>query len=146
MSNFYGEYNVSMDAKGRMMLPADFRKQLQESDATTFTLKCGRNNSISFYTKSQWDVIDAKLKEMNPLDPRVDDFKSLFLDGIAMVEMDSAGRILIPKQLQEYAGLSKDVVFWLKGDKVDIWDRTRKQNFLQENKIREAALASELFK
>ncbi len=146
MSDFYGEYNVSMDAKGRLMLPADFRKKLQESDMTTFTLKRGKNKCIMLYTRSQWEQLSKRLNEMNSLNPKVQDFKRLFLDGIAMIEPDSAGRILIPKSLQEHAGLNKDLVFWLQGDYVEIWDKQKKESYLDAMRDDLEALSNELFK
>lgn len=146
MSAFYGEYNVSMDAKGRLMLPADFRKQLQESDASTFTLKRGKDKCVTLFTRSQWEKLSNKLDDMDLFNPKVQDFKRLFLDGIAMIDQDSAGRILIPKALQEYAGLSKDVVFWLQGNRVEIWDKARKEAYLESIRANEEDLANELFK
>ncbi len=146
MSDFYGEYNVSMDAKGRLMLPADFRKQLQESDLSTFTLKRGKDKCVTLYTRSEWKRLSDRLNEMDPFNPKVRDFKRLFLDGIAMVDQDSAGRILIPKALQEYAGLNKELVFWLQGNSVEIWDKERKEAHLSAMRENEEALANELFK
>jgi MraZ protein len=146
MSGFYGEYNVSMDAKGRLMLPADFRKKLQESDLSTFTVKRGSDKCLTLYTQSEWKRLGDELEQMSAFNPSVNKFKRLFLDGIAQIDMDSAGRLLIPKALQEYAGLSKEVVFWLQGNKVEIWDKTRKEQYLELVRDQEESLANELFK
>jgi MraZ protein len=146
MSANFGEYNVSMDAKGRFMLPAEFRKRLQEEDSAVFYLKNGRNGCISFYTQRQWEKVAAVLEDLNPLDPDAETFTRLFLDGIAAVSVDSAGRILVPKQLQEHAGLGKELVFWLQGNKTEIWDRSRKEAYLRGSADREAELAKSLFK
>ena len=145
MYSFYGEYNVSMDTKGRLMLPADFRKQLAEVDAATFILKRGKDNCVSLYTESQWSALSEQLNQMNQFSPKVQEFKRVFLDGIAMVDQDSAGRILIPKSLQEIAGLSKELVFWMQGNKVEIWDKAKKEQYLQSVRANEEALANELF-
>lgn len=145
MSGFYGEYNVSMDAKGRLMLPADFRKQLQEADSSTFVMKRGKDKCLTLYTNSQWENLSEQLENMSAFNPKVQEFKRVFLDGIAMVDQDSAGRILIPKSLQEYAGLNKELVFWMQGNKVEIWDKARKEAYLESVRANEEALANELF-
>lgn len=145
MSGFYGEYNVSMDVKGRLMLPSDFRKHLQDADLTTFTLKRGNDNCLTLYTKSEWEKLSEQLEAMSAFNPKVGVYKRLFLDGIAQVDMDGAGRILLPKHLKEYAGLNKEVVFWLQGNKVEIWDKAKKEAYLESVRGTEEDLANELF-
>ncbi|MCU7694383.1 division/cell wall cluster transcriptional repressor MraZ [Haoranjiania flava] len=145
MSSIFGEYKVTMDTKGRMMIPAEFRRQLEEQDESSFVIKRGMNNCLTLYLQSQWSVMRQKLDGMNDFNPKVQQFKRLFLDGIAIVEPDSAGRLLMPKHLQEYAGLSKDVVFWAQGNKVEIWDKEAKDKYVEAQMASMESLASELF-
>lgn len=145
MSSIFGEYKVSMDTKGRMMIPAEYRRQLQEGDDTSFVIKRGMNQCLTMYLQSQWSVMRDKLDAMNDFNPKVQQFKRLFLDGIAIVELDSAGRILIPKQLQEDAGLKKEISFWAQGNKVEIWDKETKDNYISAQMPSLESLASELF-
>lgn len=146
MSFFYGEYSVSMDAKGRIMLPADFRKELPEGDDAWFVLKEGNEGCIAMYTKSQWMEQERELQQLVKSDPDAVDYIRLFLSGISRVEVDSAGRILIPRLLQDCAGLKKEVIFFMQGFQVEIWDKTRKDEYIKANKARQAELAKELFK
>jgi len=131
LANFYGEYKVSMDAKGRMLVPADFCKQLPEEERTRFHVKIAKAGCLTLYTESQWKVAEAALSRLNPLKAKAMEFKRQFLDGYRTLEVDSANRILIPKNLQEAVGLSKDVVFWAMGDQVEIWDAARKEAYMR---------------
>lgn len=145
MSSIFGEYKINMDTKGRMMIPAEFRRQLQEQDQNAFVIKRGLNNCLTLYLQSQWSIMREKLDGMNDFNPKVQQFKRLFLDGITIIEPDSAGRLLIPKQLQEYAAFSKEVVFWAQGNKVEIWDKETKDKYVEAQMFSLESLASELF-
>lgn len=145
MSTFYGEYNLTMDAKGRILLPAPFRKQLAEGDDKEFVLKRGSEKCLTMYTMNEWTKITARLEALNPFNPKIQQFKRLFLNGILTIEMDTTGRLLIPKNLQEYAQLSKDIVFWGQGDKIEIWDIQLKEAYIQQYAQNENDLAAELF-
>lgn len=145
MTSIFGEYTVSMDAKGRLMIPAEFRKQLQGTDSTVFVLKRGMDKCITFYLRSQWEIMEAKVNAMNELNPKVKHFKRLFLDGITMVEMDGVGRILIPKPLQEYAGFKKEIIFWAQGNEIELWDKDIKDNYVASHIAQLENLTAELF-
>ena len=145
MASVYGEYKVSMDAKGRLLVPADFRKQLPESDVQTYVVKRGLDNCLTLYVLSEWEKLSPQLDEMSAFNPKVQKFKRLFLDGINLLEVDSAGRILIPKPLQEYAGLNKEIIFWAQGNKVEIWDKASKEAYIAAQQQEEEDLANELF-
>lgn len=141
----YGEYRVSMDAKGRLLIPSDFRKQIPEGDAMQFILKQSTEQCITLYTKMEWQKLSAQLEEMSAFNPKINKFKRLFLNGIAVIDVDSAGRILIPKALQTYAQLTKEVVFWAQGNKVEIWDKDIKAQYIEQFSDDEEDLANELF-
>lgn len=145
MSSIYGEYKVTMDTKGRMILPAEYRKQLQEGDIQSFVVKRGMHNCLELYLQSQWAVMKDKLDAMNDFNPKVQQFKRLFLDGISIVELDSAGRMLVPKHLQDYAGLKKEISFWAQGKKVELWDKATKDHYISAQLSNLEGLAGELF-
>jgi MraZ protein len=130
LSNIYGEYKVSMDTKGRMLVPADYCKQLPETERQRFHIKIAKAGCLTLYTESQWQAAESALAKLNPLKAKAMEFKRQFLNGYRTVEVDSANRILIPKNLQEAAGLSKDIVFWAMGDQVEIWDLARKEAYM----------------
>ncbi len=131
MIGFLGEYEVTMDAKGRFLLPAGFKKQLAEDGAGQFVINRGIEACLSLYPMQSWEPIFSKVSKLNEFDPKVRQFRRYFLNGATNVELDSAGRLLIPKALMEYAGLEKDVVLVSAVDKIEIWDKTKYTKFFE---------------
>lgn len=128
MARFIGEFEARLDAKGRFLLPSGFRKQIPEVDAP-FVLNRGFEKCLSLYTQESWAPLFEKLSQLNDFDPQVRQFKRYFLNGATQVELDTAGRLLLPKNLMEYAGLDKDIVLVSAIDKIEIWDKAKYQEF-----------------
>lgn len=143
MTNLLGEYELTIDTKGRFLLPAGFRKQLPE-DAVSFVINRGFENCLSLYPKSNWDALANSINRLNDFNPKVREFKRLFLNGATPVELDSAGRLLIPKPLQEYANITKDIVFSAQGNKVELWNKDAYHQYLQHAAANYSDLASEV--
>lgn len=121
MKAFLGEYEATLDAKGRFLLPAGFRKQLPEEE-NAFVINRGFEKCLVLYPVKTWETIVAKISKLNDYNPKVRQFKVLFLGGATQVELDSAGRMLLPSSLKSYANLTKDIVLACDIDKVKIWD------------------------
>lgn len=143
MVNFLGEYEVAIDAKGRLLVPSGFRKQLPEG-TDRFVINRGFENCLTLYTAESWNVLAEKINRLNDFNPKVRDFKRLFLNGATLVDMDSAGRILLPKPLQEYAGIRKDAVFSTQGNKVELWDKDTYYQYLREKTENFSQLAEQV--
>ncbi len=131
MTGFIGEYEATLDAKGRFLLPVGFKKQLPDSGTESFVLNRGFEKCLSLYTSKSWKPIFSDLSNLNDFDPKVRQFKRYFLNGAIQVDPDTAGRILLPKNLMEYAGLEKDIVLVSAIDKVEIWDKTKYKEFFE---------------
>ncbi|MEO6071338.1 MAG: division/cell wall cluster transcriptional repressor MraZ [Chitinophagaceae bacterium] len=131
MAGFLGEYEATVDAKGRFLLPAGFKRQLPEGEITTFVINRGFEKCLSLYPKKSWDPLYDRISNLNDFDPKVREFRRFFLNGAIEVELDSAGRILIPQNLKEYAGLGKDIVLAAAVDKIEIWDKEKYQQFFE---------------
>lgn len=131
MEGFLGEYEATVDAKGRFLLPAGFKKQLPEKREAAFVLNRGFEKCLSLYTSESWNPLYNELSNLNDFDPKVRQFKRFFLNGATLVEMDSAGRILLPKNLMEYAEIGKDIVLVSAIDKIEIWNKTKYQEFFE---------------
>ena len=131
MIDFLGEYEVTMDVKGRFLLPAGFKKQLADEDAGKFVINRGIEACLSLYPMQSWIPIFSKVSKLNEFDPKVRQFRRYFMNGATQVELDTAGRLLVPKSLMEYAGLEKDVVLVSAVDKIEIWDKTRYTKFFE---------------
>ncbi len=146
MTNFLGEYEVALDAKGRFLVPSGFRKQLPESNGGNFVVNRGFEKCLVLYTTEVWNPIANKINKMNDLVPSVRDFKRLFMNGATPMELDSADRLLLPKQLLEYAGIKKDMIIAAQGNKVELWDKDTYYEYLRQNAAKMGALAAELAK
>jgi len=131
MTGFIGEYEATLDAKGRFLLPSGFKKQLPDSGGDSFVINRGFEPCLSLYTSKSWKPIFSQLSELNDFEPKVRQFRRYFLNGATQVELDSAGRLLVPKNLIEYAGLEKDIVLVSAIDKIEIWDKTKYQQFFE---------------
>ena len=122
MSNYIGEYEVTIDAKGRFMIPTGFKRQLNTEVVTTYVISRGFESCLTLYTNEQWKKIEQIVNGLNDFNPKSRILKRKFLNGATPIEADGAGRLLVSKQLLEHAGITKDAVFSAQGNKVEIWD------------------------
>jgi MraZ protein len=127
--SFLGEYEATRDVKGRFLLPAGFKRQIPESEITRFVVNRGFEKCLSLYPMQSWKPLYDQISTLNDFDPKVREFRRYFLNGAIEVEPDSAGRILIPQNLKDYAGLGKDIVLVAAVNKLEIWDREKYQKF-----------------
>jgi MraZ protein len=127
MTGFLGEYEVTLDPKGRFLLPAGLKKQLSEEDGSVFVINRGIEKCLTLHPMSTWQPIFERISRLNDFDPEVRAFRRFFLNGATTVELDSAGRVLLPKNLMEYAGLDRDVVLVSAVNKVEIWSKNAYQ-------------------
>ncbi|RYY88085.1 MAG: division/cell wall cluster transcriptional repressor MraZ [Chitinophagaceae bacterium] len=127
--SFLGEYEATLDAKGRFLLPAGFKRQLPEGEATRFVLNRGFEKCLTLYPMQSWQPLFEQISSLNDFDPKVREFRRYFLNGAVEVEPDTAGRILVPKNLAEYGHLGKDIVLAAGVNKIEIWDKTEYQKF-----------------
>jgi MraZ protein len=118
---FLGEYQHSLDAKGRVILPAKYRDQLSGGAYVTR----GRGGCLSVYTAQEFQDVADRVREASKRGGRELDAARSFFAGTAEVSPDKQGRIAIPQQLREYAGLDKDVVVAGVFSRIEIWDGRR---------------------
>lgn len=144
MHHLLGEYEVAIDAKGRFLVPAGFRKQLPEEAAGKFVINRGFENCLSLYPVPVWEALSEKINKLNELKPSVRNFKRLFLNGATLIEVDSAGRLLLPKSLQAYAGIKKEMVFSAQGSKVELWDKDTYYEYIRQQSENFSDLAAEI--
>ncbi len=129
MIGFLGEFEATLDTKGRFLLPAGFKKQLPEGEASLFVINRGFEKCLALYPMKTWEPLFAKVNALNEFNPREREFKRAFLNGATYVEPDTAGRILLPPSLKVYAALQKDIVLMATGDKLEIWDSNKYKQF-----------------
>ena len=126
---FLGEYEVTLDAKGRFLLPAGIRKQIPEDAGEKFVVARGFEKCLTLYPKKNWDPIMAELIKVNDYKAENREFLRYFTMGAGEMELDSAGRVLIPQNLKAYAELGKDVILVSVINKIEIWDKSKYQQF-----------------
>ena len=118
---FTGEYNHTIDAKGRLIVPSKFREQLGEE----FVVTKGLDGCLFVYSTEEWNRFEGKFSEVPLTTKDARKFSRFFFAGAATCEVDKQGRILLPANLREYAGLEKDIVSAGVMNRVEIWDKNR---------------------
>lgn len=116
-----GEYNHTIDAKGRLIVPAKFREVLGDE----FVVTKGLDNCLFVYPNDEWQKFEEKLQTLPLTNKNARQFTRFFLAGAASVEVDKQGRILLPSVLREFAGLEKDVVLVGVASRIEIWSKDR---------------------
>ena len=116
-----GEYNHTIDAKGRLIIPSKFRETLGEE----FVVTKGLDGCLFVYDNNEWKAFEDKLKSLPLTNKEARQFVRFFLAGAAMAQVDKQGRILVPSVLREFAGLEKDVVLVGVASRVEIWSQER---------------------
>jgi MraZ protein len=132
MIGFIGEYEATIDSKGRFLLPAGIKKQLPESEVPVFVINRGFEKCLSMYPMKSWNPLYESISNLNDFDPKVREFRRYFLNGAMQIELDGAGRLLLPKNLMEHAGLTKDIVLVSAVNKMEIWDKNKYQQFFEK--------------
>ncbi len=120
---FMGEYNHTVDTKGRLIVPSKFREQLGDE----FVVTKGLDGCLFVYSKSEWENIEKKFRNVPLTTKDARKFARFFFAGAASCEVDKQGRILLPVVLREYAGIEKDVVSVGVFNRVEIWDKDKWQ-------------------
>jgi len=134
ISNLLGEYEVTLDTKSRFMLPTAAKKQLPEGESK-FVMNRGFEGCLNLYPQQSWNPIIESINKLNDFDPKVREFKRKFLGGATEVEIDSAGRILLPQALKEYGGIAKetkDIVLAASGNKFEVWEATKYKKLFED--------------
>ena len=121
MLNLIGEFNCRVDAKGRFVLPAGLKKQLSPEDQEKFIVNRGFENCLVLYTQKVWKSISDEVNQLNLYTRQNRDFVRYFYRGATEIVVDSINRLLLPKQLIEYAKIQKEIVLFAFSDRVEIW-------------------------
>ena len=116
-----GEYEHSLDAKGRLIMPAKLREDMGEK----FILTTGLDGCLFGFSMSEWEKFEDKLKALPITNKNARNFVRFFLSGATECELDKQGRFLIAGKLREVAKLDKDVTIIGAGTRIEIWDKTK---------------------
>lgn len=136
---FMSEYNHTIDAKGRLIIPSKFRDQLGDE----FVVTKGMDGCLFVYANEDWSAFEQKLTSLPLINKEARKFARFFLAGAAQVEVDKQGRILLPANLREFAGLEKDVVLVGVGSRIEIWSRENWENMDADSNMDDIAATME---
>lgn len=122
--NFIGTYECKIDVKGRFLMPVAFKKQMKgQADELLVLKRSVFQSCIELYTIDEWEKLMNKVRKLNRFRKKNNDFIRLFTAGVKTVELDAQGRILIPKDLIDFAGISKQLVLSSAISNIEIWDK-----------------------
>ena len=145
MNSFIGTYECKADAKGRLMIPAVLKKQLASALQDGFVLKRGVfQPCLELYSMAEWNKMMEKVNKLNRFKKKNNDFIRRFTAGVKIVEVDSAGRLLIPKDLISFSGISKQVVLASAVNIIEIWDKDKYEQAIDDAASDFADLAEEV--
>ncbi len=118
---FMGEYNHTVDTKGRLIIPSKFREQLGEE----FIVTKGLDGCLFVFPQNEWTAFEEKLRTLPLTQKGARQFTRFFVAGATPCELDKQGRILLPATLREFAGLDKDVVLAGMLNRIEIWSKAK---------------------
>ncbi|MFD2866153.1 division/cell wall cluster transcriptional repressor MraZ [Mucilaginibacter antarcticus] len=144
MSNFLGEFDCKLDAKGRMMIPVGLKKQLPEAVSEGLVINRGFEKHLVVYTRKEWDKIVDDLSKLNQYEKKTREFIRYFTRGASELLLDAAGRVLLPKSLLDYAGIGADVVLSCQFNKIEVWAKEAYDTQLDDEPENFANLAEEV--
>ena len=141
-----GEHIGRVDAKGRFLLPVALKNQLSASLGEGFIVKRSIfSPCLELYPKTNWDEINRKIiSKLNRFVKKHNDFIRAYNAGLKELELDGSGRILIPRDLAVFAGISGDIVVTAKMDCIEIWDKARYDEIVNETQSDISGLAEEI--
>jgi MraZ protein len=141
MGFFSGEYDCTIDAKGRMVLPARIKSNLPEVDAGNIVLTRGFEACLVLYSQTEFKKIYNKIAGLNEFSEEFRRFQRNFFRGVQELELDNNSRLLLPKSLATHAQLDKDAIVVGMGNRVEIWNPTVYEQYLIQDNSELAKLA-----
>lgn len=145
MINLIGTYECKVDAKGRLMISSAFKKQLSPILQEGFVLKRAVfQPCLELYPMQEWNEVMVKVNSLNRFVKKNNDFIRRFTAGVRMIELDASGRLLIPKDLCQFAGIQKQIVLSSAINIIEIWDKDNYEKAIDDAATNFASLAEEV--
>lgn len=144
MSGFIGEFEATVDAKGRVLFPSALKKQLSPAAMERFVLNRGFEKQLNLYPSNVWQEITADMNKLNLFDKDARDFYRMFHNGATEMMLDGQGRLLLPQRLVGYAAIKKEVVFYGYANRIEIWSAAEFNKMMGDKSINPAKLAEKV--
>ena len=143
MNFLSGEYECKLDPKGRLVLPAKIKANLPEASGNQVVLMRGFEPCLIIYPKVEWKVIYDKVAGLYEFNEEYRQFQRNFFRGNSEVELDNVGRFVVPKSMSRYAGLENEVIVVGLGNRVEIWNPERYDDYLIKDQAAFSKLAQQ---
>lgn len=137
---FIGEHQHTLDEKGRIIIPSKFRADL----GLEFVMTKGLDNCLFIYPKSEWEILEAKLKTLPLTSKDARAFVRFFFSGASESTLDKQGRVLIPSNLREHSRLDKDAVIIGVSTRIEIWSKDHWNNYIDEDNLSYESIAESM--
>lgn len=145
MINLIGTYECTVDNKGRIMIPAQLKKQLDGFTKEPFILKRSVfQNCLELFPDSEWKLMMDKVNKLNRFVKKNNDFIRMYTAGVKSIDLDSTGRLLVPKDLIAISKLTKNVVLSSSINIIEIWDKDEYEKSINDPKVDFAKLTEEV--
>lgn len=145
MVYFSSEYEVKIDAKGRVVLPSRVKANLPTESGNNIVISRGFEKCLVLRPQSEFFRILNRLKKLNQFDAKSRNFQRKMLSGSTDLELDNNGRFLIPKSMLSYAGLENQAIIIGMGDRLEIWNLDEYNKFLANDPDDFASMAQDIF-
>lgn len=142
---FYGEYDHTIDRKGRLILPARFREVAKENAIQKFFLTRGLDKCIFMFSEDEWIAQEQKFKGLSFTKRETRSFNRMFFSGAAECVPDKQGRFIIPAYLKEYAAIKKDTMLIGVSNRIEIWDTATWKEFYNHSHESYEDIAEKMF-
>ncbi len=137
---FIGEYQHTTDEKGRLIIPSKFRDPL----GYEFVMTKGLDNCLFVYPKSEWEVIEGKLKSLPLTNKDARAFVRFFFSGASECSLDKQGRVLIPSNLREHSKIDKDTVIIGVATRLEIWSKEEWESYNEDDSLSYDSIAEKM--
>ena len=145
MNYLIGTYECKIDVKGRLLIPIALKKQIADSIRQGFVLKRAVfQQCLELYPMQQWKDLISKVNKLNRFKKKNNDFIRRFTAGLKFIELDNTGRLLIPKELTEFANIKREIVLSSSVNIIEIWDKSEYEKTIDDSKSDFAQLAEEV--
>jgi MraZ protein len=144
MTNLIGEYEVRIDVKGRIMLPAALKRQISSEAMDKFVINRGFENCIVLYPINEWKHISEEVNRLNLYNKKNREFVRYFYRGATELTLDATNRLLLPKPLLEYAKVGKDLILFAFSNRVEVWAKEVYEKLMKDEPEDFANLAEEV--
>ena len=131
---FYGEFEHSIDKKGRLIVPSKFRESFKEYDIEKLYITRGLDRCLFMFTENEWKSQESKFKSVSFTKSEARRFNRMYFAGAIQIECDKQGRILIPKYLKDYAGIKRDVMIIGVSNRIEVWAKESWQDYYNISK------------